>query len=298
MKKTILILAALSASVTSHAWCSVCIAHALGAMLHGIGAQTMAGGHGVVGVSCFTFSKSTAADDNGVPSREFYQTNLEASYGICGNLMASISVPFVSKSIALANSPGNSSSGLGDSSIGLTYQLPTSTSGKILTAFRADIKLPTGDNSLKDATGARRDEHEQLGTGTTDGAFGILLSMEDPHITGNMWYAGLRYRTNGTNKFDYKYGNVYFYNFGYSAKVGKADNASFEFVGRIASKDRDAGVLDPNTGGHVLYASLSYVHDFGSIGALTASIQVPIIQSLCGDQTERPVLSIAASRRF
>ena len=219
MIRKLILLTALVAPASTHA-CSVCIAHSLGAALHGFGAQTLPTRHGVVGLSYLTFSKSNAAhhhDDEEVGAdhelREFetfQQTSIEAAYGLSGSVMATVSVPFVHKSIRVDDGPSERASGMGDVVLGLTYQLPVVERNRVVTAFEFDIKLPTGDNEKKDEGGDRLEDHLQPGSGTTDVAFGILLSMEDESRPGNLWYGGVRYRANQENKFGFKYGNVLF----------------------------------------------------------------------------------------
>lgn len=293
-------MAAFAASSTTHA-CSVCIAHALGAALHGFGAQTLHPGHGVIGLSHLIFSKSNETDEGEGPAKEFEifnQTSIEAAYGITGSLMGTASVPFVHKSIRVSDEPSESVSGLGDVALGLTYQLPVVEKNPVVTAIGFEVKLPTGANNRSDEEGNRLDEHLQPGTGSTDFALGVLFTMEDEHQRGNLWYGGLRYRWNEENSHGYKYGNVLFYNLGYSFQTGKTGSMAVELVGRLAGKDSDTGIDDENTGGHLIYGSLSTSQTIGRNLGLTASFLVPVMSHLNGVQVERPVFQIALSSRF
>ncbi|MBS1713047.1 MAG: transporter [Armatimonadetes bacterium] len=306
MIRKLVLVSALAAPLSAHA-CSVCIAHSLGAAIHGFGAQTLHGRHGVVGITYLTFSKSNAAhhdEEEEGPAHEarefetFQQTSIEASYGLNSSVMATVSVPFVHKSIRMDDGPTEKASGMGDIVLGLTIQLPVVEKNKVVTAFEFDLKLPSGQNDKRDSEGARLEDHLQPGSGTTDVAFGLLFSMEDETRPGNIWFGGVKYRANQENKFGFKYGNVLFYNLGYAMQVTGKGTLSAELVGRFAGKDRENGLDDEDSGGHLNYAALSYNHKLSDKTALTASVQVPFMKGLYGDQTERAVFFVSVSGRF
>src|SRR5579884_3392392 len=279
--------------------CSVCIAHAIGAALQRIGAQTFPRGTFVAGVSYLTFGKSSAGDDPGTLENEIYhQTSLDLSYGMTDRLLLQASLPFVNKHIQATGQPAATANGLGDMSFGAVYQLPPSPHRKMLAAFNLDLKLPTGKNDLRDAAGNLKDQHLQPGTGSADVSAGVNFTWEGKR-PGSLWFTGLGIRRNGSNSRGYHFGNVLFYNFGYARPVDRSSALVLEFDGRIAGKDRqEDGTLDSNSGGHLGYLALSYRRNLVYGIGLIASYQFPVLSHLNGVQKERPLFSLSLSRSF
>ncbi len=98
------------------------------------------------------------------------------------------------------------------------------------------VKTPWGANDLRD-DGARRDEHVQPGTGSTDwiaGAAGVYVL--DP---ASSLFGSLQYRRTGSNEFGYRYGAAALANAGYERRFGR----TARFRGRAqlqARRDRTA----------------------------------------------------------
>ena len=279
--------------------CSVCIAHALGAGLHGLGAQTLHKGASVFSISFVTTGKTQDGDDPGTKEREnLYEYGINYQYGLTNNLTLRTYLPYVMRSIKVTGQPEENTSGLGDGSVGLFYQLPASTNDKLLTAFYVDAKLPTGDNSRRDSTGALRDQHLQPGTGSTDLVFGTAFTGE-LNTHGELWFAGLRGRINGSNGHGYHYGSVVFYNVGYSHALSSKDSVVLELNGRVADIDvREDGTHDPDSGGHVGYLSVSYRRSLGSDFGVIATYQHPVMKNLNGSQSEGAIFSASLTRAF
>lgn len=279
--------------------CSVCIAHMLGGALHGIGAQVLPKGKSVFGVSHLTFNKSNAGEEPGEREFETYhETAIGFAHGLTDRVMLSGNVPYITKTI---NSPEGreSTTGMGDASLGLTYQLKPGDKDPVLSAFSLTVKLPTGDNSRKNAEGALLEEHLQPGTGSTDLALGYTFTLETAGYGSALVYGGIQARVNGKNSRDFRYGNVLFYNLGYSHPFGQRVSGNLELVGRIAAKDQVGdGTLDENSGGHVLYVGARLSVQLGKSANLGIGFQLPIIQNLHGDQTERGVFTFGISGRF
>lgn len=293
--------------------CSVCIAHALSAALHGIGAQTLGQHRLIVGISYTAFSKSNAGDTPGDTEHEdFSEVSLDLSYGLSDRVTVRGYVPYVSKRVQMFHEPlpynsqgiesfadpAQHSSGLGDAVLGVTYQLPPALKAKFLTAFSLDLKLPTGDNHMKTDTGALKEQHLQLGSGSIDVSPGVSVTWEGKH-PGEIGYAGLRYRLNGTNNRAFRYGNTFFYNLGWMRPVNARTAFALEFNGRIANKDHQSnGTVDENSGGHLGYLSFSWRQDLGKDFGLIATYQQPVWKQLNGTQDEKPLFSISLSKMF
>jgi hypothetical protein len=279
--------------------CSVCIAHAIGAALGGIGAQTLPNGQLVVGLSYLTFSKSNGTGTPGERENEDYsQVSLDFSKGLTDRLMLRGSIPFVDKAMQVTGQPRETAHGLGDVSLGLLYQLPPDIKGKFLTAFNLDFKLPTGANNDRDAAGVLKEQHLQVGTGSTDVSAGVALTWEGK-APGELWFAGLRGRVNSSNSRHYRFGNVLFYDLGYMHPVGSKGAVVVEFNGRFAEKDTmEDGSRDDDSGGHLGYISLSYRHGLAHDFGLIVTYQQPIIKNLNGTQDEKPLFSFAVTKGF
>src|SRR5207253_1460709 len=98
----------------SHA-CSVCIAHALGAAMHGLGAQTLPNHRLIAGFSFVTFQKSNAGDDPGTVENEiFRQYSLDLNYGYNERITLRGSLPFVEKDVQMTGASRENAYGLGD----------------------------------------------------------------------------------------------------------------------------------------------------------------------------------------
>jgi hypothetical protein len=149
----------------------------------------------------------------------------------------------------------------------------------------AGVKTPWGRNDVK-RDGLRADEHSQPGTGSTDvfgGVSGVYLL--DPRSS---LFASFQYRRTGTNRFDYRYGNIAMANVAYERKLGPVVDGVLELDWRHAQQDRidEASHVDPNTGGDVLYVTPRVILDLGGGLAGRLAIQIPLVKSLYGDQKE------------
>lgn len=292
--------------------CSVCIAHAFGAGIHAVGAQTLHHGTTVIGISYLSFSKSQAGEAIGTGEKHDQQEiALDILHSINDQWMLRANLPYEIRKLSMTGEDSVTTRGFGDFSIGTTFQVKPKANDKVLLAATADLKLATGSNGVTDASGSRLEEHSQLGTGSTDFSLGLIATMEDPGH--GLWFAGLRGRWNGTNSTGYHYGDTLFYNVGYSRTLTKSSALVLEFNGRIAGKDRvgesheeeeeespahGGSGFDENSGGHFGYLSLSYRQDLGKEYGLVATYQLPVVRNLNGTQTETGLLSIGIFRKM
>jgi len=148
------------------------------------------------------------------------------------------------------------------------------------------VKTPWGENDVQQ-DGERVDEHAQPGTGSTDlfgGFSGYYLLDERSTIFGSVQYRGT-----GRNDFGYKYGDSTIATLAYERKLTDPLDAVLEFDFRHAKRDQvdSEGVVDPNTGGTVLYIAPRLLFAVGSHVALRAAVQIPIVENLYGVQDEK-----------
>jgi len=148
------------------------------------------------------------------------------------------------------------------------------------------VKTPWGENDVQQ-DGERVDEHAQPGTGSTDlfgGFSGYYLLDERSTIFGSVQYRGT-----GRNDFGYKYGDSTIATLAYERKLTDPLDAVLEFDFRHAQRDQvdSEGVVDPNTGGTVLYIAPRLLSAVGQHVALRAAVQIPIVENLYGVQDEK-----------
>ncbi len=161
----------------------------------------------------------------------------------------------------------------------------------------AGVKTPWGRNDLS-ANGERLDEHAQSGTGATDVYGGLSAVVQlDPQSSV---FASFQYRRTGTNDYGYRYGRVTTANLAYERKLGRVVDAVLEANWRHAEQDVvDAdGNRDPNTGGDIVYLTPRLILDLGGGLLGRVGLQIPIVKSLYGDQTERPNVNIGLTALF
>ena len=161
----------------------------------------------------------------------------------------------------------------------------------------AGVKMPWGRNDLSD-NGERLDEHAQSGTGATD-VFGGLSAVVQLDPQSSV-FASFQYRRTGMNDYGYRYGRVTTANVAYERKLGRVVDAVLEANWRHAEQDVvDAdGNRDPNTGGDLVYLTPRLVLDLGGGLLGRVGLQIPIVKSLYGDQTERPNVNVGLTVLF
>ncbi len=161
----------------------------------------------------------------------------------------------------------------------------------------AGIKTPWGRNDLTE-NGERLDEHAQPGTGATDVYGGVSAVFQvDPR---SALFGSFQYRRTGTNSHGYRYGRPTTGNLAYERKLSSVVDAVLEANWRHAEQDvvDEAGNRDPNTGGDVLYLTPRAVIDLGGGLVLRAGVQIPLVRSLYGDQTERANVNVGLTVLF
>jgi len=150
-------------------------------------------------------------------------------------------------------------------------------------AVTGGVKTSWGQND-RQLDGVRADEHLQPGTGAVTGSAGLAYSLEQSRLTH--WYTSAQGRWSGRNASGYHYGNALVAVASCQRGLASWLSAAAELNFRVTDKDDNAGVLDPNTGGSVLYITPRVNLAFGGPMALQLGAQIPIVQNLYGDQNE------------
>jgi hypothetical protein len=187
--------------------------------------------------------------------------------------------------------------GWGDSEVsalvGLTH---TNGSHPVVFGLIVGATAPTGSNDKHDDSGVRLDAHLQPGTGAWSGTTGLNVAVT---LGGGIVDASVLGRLNGTNAHGYRYGNVLLFNSGYTSPARHGLRLLAQVNGRSAKRDRlEDGSVGENTGGTVVYVSpgARWQTAFGL--DIEGAVQIPVIESLLGDQDEHATarLSFSMSR--
>lgn len=159
------------------------------------------------------------------------------------------------------------------------------------------VKTPWGKNDLTE-NGERLDEHAQSGTGATDLYGGLsAVVMLDPRSSV---FASFQYRRTGANAYGYKYGRTSTANLAYERKPNALIDAVLEANWRHAEQDvvDTVGNRDPNTGGDVVYLTPRLVLALGGNVIARVGVQIPVVKSLYGQQTERANVNVGLTLLF
>lgn len=157
------------------------------------------------------------------------------------------------------------------------------------------VKTDWGQNDLS-RDGERLDEHVQPGTGATDWFGGFSGSYQiNPR---SALFASVQYRDTGRNDVGYRYGPVSLFNVAYEHKLGAKWDAVLEANYRHASRDEvdDTRVVDPDTGGSIVYLTPRLLFDAGGGWVVRAAAQIPLSQGgLYGEQHEKAVFNVGVT---
>lgn len=243
-------------------------------------------------------SKSNALDDApGVEHEREHRVSAFALWRPLDNLTLLGRLPFNAKDVttrpAGEASSRESSRGIGDAEllamIGLFH-----TPGPRLFALGviAGGAAPTGSNDARSDAGERLDAHLQPGTGAWSGTVGLNVATSQ---RAGIWDGSVLGRVNGESAHGYRYGNALLYNAGFTSKRWRNLQLLAQVNGRVAKRDRlEDGALGANTGGAVTYlAPGARWTRFGLV--LDGAVQIPIAQSLYGDQTEHTTARLTLS---
>ena len=224
---------------------------------------------------------------------------LRAQYAPAPRLVFQVELPWFlwKRHLDAGGAQDDDARGLGDAALAARVEvLRLGLEARQVLAVTGTLKLPTGDNARR-PLGAP-DEHLQLGTGSLDGLLGVS------YLQGlRPWtlFADLTARLNGGNARGFRYGHALFATLGARRALGEEGRfvVSAEAQLRAAGKDRlAAGGVDADSGGQLLYGTLSAAASLTDNLLLRAIVQVPTLTALNGAQSEHPVGYLALSYDF
>lgn len=159
-------------------------------------------------------------------------------------------------------------------------------------ALLAGIKTPTGSTTGRADNGDYLDAHLQLGTGSTDGLFGVALSHARGRwsVSANMLGAVKGQGQAGHEDFDYGDSINVDLTMRYRvspATVGASERQLFlscGVAGEVRGQETEIGSRIDDSGGHVLFVQPGVQLNLGARWTLEFSAQLPIHQDLTGTQ--------------
>ncbi len=239
-----------------------------------------------------TKSNALTPDEGpGMEHQREFRPSAEAMYELTDHLSVSTEFPLSFRRLQVSTDAGSTherSSGFGDAELSALWMTNfASANGRHYSAGLAgSLKLPTGRNNAQ-ADGARVEEHLQSGTGSYDFTFGGALARS---TCASRVFASAYFRRNGTNDFDYHYGNAVLANIGGQRSILSWMIGSLQVNARHARRDLDSKTTVDNTGGSVAYLTPGVRVALGDVTSLSLSVQIPVWQNLYGDQSEKSVL--------
>ncbi len=227
----------------------------------------------------------------------FVQPLVVLPYAITPMWTTRLIAPFVHKSVDFAMPGGApldySTGGVGDIIVDTKWVFLSQNRlrGTTRLGIEGGVKIPVGttDAAYPDGTVAPR--MLQVGTGSWDFPFKALFTMNRDHF-GLLANVGYRLNTRGD---DFKAGNVFTYDvatglrflpWAYRSLKDQTLVVYLELNGEVAAKSEIGGVLNPDSGGHLVFLSPDLQWIPLPWLLFEGSVQFPIVQDLNGTQLE------------
>jgi hypothetical protein len=243
------------------------------------------------------FNKSQATEENGeIGTDQEVENRVTAtvSYSFSERVVLVARVPWSFRNLTTTfpdETTEVTTNGLSDPEVYALVRLWSSTFGPGLgrrtwISAVGGVKTSWGQNDVRE-NGVRVDEHAQPGTGSTDW-FGGLAAIHLINDHSSL-FASAQYRGTGRNHFGYKYGDITMVNAAYERKITEALDGVLEMNFRHSQRDEVdfTHELDPNTGGSILYVTPRLVFAVTPKVVLRGAVQIPVVKSLYGEQSEK-----------
>jgi hypothetical protein len=251
-----------------------------------------------LGLDADRFSKDQGAED-AAPGREAEVENrvtLSGGYTLARRFSVVLRVPFADRMLT-GPEGSESQSGISDPELLLHYRVAAPRPGSWV-SIGAGARPGWGQSEAQ-RDGERLEEHLQPGTG----AFGWSLGGAFSHVVGaaddGSVYGSLTGRLNTRNDHGYRYGDALLVYAGYERRLGGWLNGVLEANFRHAARDEVAvGEPDPNSGGSVLYLTPRLIVKLDRKHFLRLGVQIPVFESLYGDQDEKVNVFTGVTLRF
>ena len=225
------------------------------------------------------------AHDEASEMQSLQQNSLHVvlNYGLTDRLMLMASMPYTFSRLS-QGAENLRIDGFGDPEVMAMLHLGRLLNNSVDVAIRGGARLPLGQTDYTNDAGEVLHAHNQIGSGAYAGIFGLQLS----HLAGSVpLFFSAGYQINGTNDQDFRYGNVFRFNFAAQRQLSGHLDLIAELNGRVADFDKQGGENDPNSGGTMLYFSPGLRFHFTSALAFRGQVQLPIVEELNGVQDEK-----------
>jgi len=224
-------------------------------------------------------------------------------YGFTSKASMLVKVPYLDKELSSLNNPDRGDSGIGDTTVLGKYRVYTNNfkGGTSRFSLIGGLELPTGDDDESDSLGTLP-AGLQLGSGSVDVIAGGAYTFQ---TLSHEMDVDLRYIFNQEAN-DFEFGDVFKYNFSYQKRIFPITlpdegiysqwNALIELNGNYSQRSESFGSSVGNSGGHTLYLSPG-IQFVSQRGVIEASVQLPVVQDLNGNQIEADY-TLALSFRY
>lgn len=250
-------------------------------------------------------------------------TTLTGGYGLNDDLTIGFSLPYIDRQNLMEASHHHDeheverlgdAKGLGDLTLYGQYRLFENDVSNRHFAIIFGIKAPTGKTSRHTIDGETFEAEHQPGSGSWDGLVGFAYTQQTGGLTLNVSTLYSRARE-GTQKTDQ--GDALSYNAALSYRLGNNEHGhpsdghqhghsaieSYDLVLELNGDWRDKTEIDGktsnNTGGNLVYLSPGVRLQLDDRWSATASLKLPVLKSLNGDQSNpKWLFNVGASRAF
>lgn len=227
--------------------------------------------------------QSVHHDDHGAESQRHNSLQLVFNYGLSNRIQVMAAMPYSFNRISSADESANTN-GFGDPELTLIAHAGSLFGNRARIGLSGGVRLPLGTTDAKNDAGETLDQHSQSGTGAWAGTFGVQAGFGS---TALPLFLSTSYQVNGSSDQDFRYGNVWRFNFAAQRALGSTVDLIGEINGRYARRDRAGDLRDVDSGGTVVYFSPGVRVNLARSFSLRVQSQVPIAEDLHGVQNEK-----------
>lgn len=243
--------------------------------------------------------------DDGTKDVEVVRVPTTLSYGATPDLTLGATIPYVRKEITTRSGGGKSETtldGLADIFLAGKYRYfeRNYPGGSTQLAILGAVKLPTGDTDARDSSGTLLPVSDQLGSGSVD----YVGALTATSVFDYDWaaHASVLYKINTEGDRNFQVGNFLNYNLAVSRLIyhepypGPEVYIGLELNGEFNARNELNGDDLADSGGNKIFVSPTLVAFLARNWTLEASVQLPVIEDLNGNQPEEGVRFVLGFR--
>lgn len=259
------------------------------------------------GFRTFASFRRLVLDEPGEPERRVHvrETPLGVVYGVTRRLSVVATLPIVDKRLEQGNLSLDSGTGPGDAVLLAKWRIFRRLRGRsaLRIAAEAGVKLPTGADDLRDASGRPLPRALQRGTGSWDPTADVIVTWVPPGLEGRLILGADAGFTLATEAGGFDAGNRVDYDAVLKYRVlprsypGRDTFLLLELNGRWRGRARSDGLEVDDSGGHVASVSPGIQFLARQNVVLEAGVQVPVSRDLHGAQPQ-PTVRVLGGIRY